>query len=255
MAYTKIGWVNDDTELSAENFNHIEDGIGNAYSVSLLAVTDTAPSECSEGDKYYNTTTNRIYTATGTDTWETTGVEPETGVFYVVFETQSNYTYDGTELISVGGGGGSSDIVVVGTDEPTEDTKLQIESFDLDAQYEVIDEKVILYSDTTGIATGTIPLSDSIQNYSYIEVYGCATLDQANCFARIPKERYDKRGNLFEFNADGNLYVKLMVFEFSNNTTINIRKNISWWKPSSSGDGGYNANENEIKIFKVVGYR
>ena len=140
MAYTKTNWVNNTTKINATNLNHIEDGIEKSYGQFLLAVTDTAPSECSTGDKYYNTTTNKIYTATGTDTWGSTGVDAEIGVFYIVLDTQNIYTYNGTTLVSVGGGGGGSQVVVE-PDEPTEDTKLYIESNDLDAQYEVIEDE------------------------------------------------------------------------------------------------------------------
>lgn len=114
---------------------------------------------------------------------------------------------------------------------------------------------VILYNNTTGVSTGTVPLSDSIQNYSFIEVYGYATTDQVVDCCKMPQDRYDKRGNLYSINSDGNIYIKLLIFEFTNNTTINIRKNISWWKPNNTASGGYNANENEIKIVKVIGYK
>ena len=103
--------------------------------IQLLAVTDTAPSECNVGDKYYNTETNRIYTATATDTWGTTGEEPISDILYIVLEERTSYTYDGETLVSVGGGSGSE--IVVGEEEPTEDTKLMIESNDLDGNYEV----------------------------------------------------------------------------------------------------------------------
>ena len=106
MAYNKINFVNDTTEVSAENMNHIEDGIEKAYGQLLLAVDSTAPSECSSGDRYFNTETNKIYTATGTNTWGTTGVDAELGVFYIILETQNIYTYNGTTLVSVGGGAG-----------------------------------------------------------------------------------------------------------------------------------------------------
>jgi microcystin-dependent protein len=115
MAYTKTNWVNDQTELSAENFNHLEDGVEKAYGQLLLAVDSVAPEECVEGDKYYNTETNKIYTATGTNTWGTTGVDAELGVFYIVLESQNIYTYNGEKLISVGGGAGGGDSTPIGT--------------------------------------------------------------------------------------------------------------------------------------------
>lgn len=98
--------------------------------IQLLAVTDTAPSECNIGDKYYNTKTGLIYTAIEEDTWGTTGETPITDILYIVLEERTSYTYDGTDLVSVGGGAGSS--VVVEPEEATEDTKLIIEEEDLD---------------------------------------------------------------------------------------------------------------------------
>lgn len=75
--------------------------------VNLIAVSNTAPLECSTGDKYYNTTTNLIYTAIATDTWGGTGEEAVEGIMYIVFEDQVTYAYNGETLISVGGGAGT----------------------------------------------------------------------------------------------------------------------------------------------------
>lgn len=77
------------------------------YSVPLLAVSANAPSECLTGDKYFNITTNKIYTATGTNTWGATGEDAIEGIFYIVFDKQESYAYNGTTLVSVGGGAGA----------------------------------------------------------------------------------------------------------------------------------------------------
>lgn len=138
MAYTKTTWVNNETELNAQNMNHIEDGIENTQNIKLIAVSEEAPSECVVGDKYYNITDNLIYTATETNTWSEDGEEPIYDILYIVLSEKTTYTYDGETLLSVGGG--SSDIVVVG-DEPTEDTKLLIEDEDLEPQgLEIVNE-------------------------------------------------------------------------------------------------------------------
>jgi hypothetical protein len=89
----------------------MDDGIYNLQNVQLIAVTSTAPSECAEGDKYYNTLTKLIYTATGTNTWGQTGETPIADIFYIVLEEQTTYTYDGTDLISVGGSGSGTNII------------------------------------------------------------------------------------------------------------------------------------------------
>ena len=94
--------------------------------IELIAVSDTAPSECSVGDRYFDTTTNLIYTATGTDTWGVDGEEPIEGIFYIVFNEQSSYAYDGTTLVSVGGG--TEDIVISDTEPTDEGVKIWIDT-------------------------------------------------------------------------------------------------------------------------------
>ena len=76
--------------------------------VKLIAVSPTAPSECSLGDKYFNTTSNKLYTAIATDTWSSTGENAVEGILYIVFNEQSTYAYNGTTLVSVGGGSGET---------------------------------------------------------------------------------------------------------------------------------------------------
>lgn len=72
--------------------------------VDLIAVTDTAPATCAEGDKYYNTTDKLIYTAVATDTWGTTGETPEDGKIYLNISTNpsESYRWSGTELVIIG---------------------------------------------------------------------------------------------------------------------------------------------------------
>ena len=94
--------------------------------IELIAVSDTAPSECSIGDKYYNTTDKEIYTATGTNTWSETGTTPISGILYIVYNEQASYSWDGTDLVSVGGG---KEDIVIDDEEPTDpDIKLWIDT-------------------------------------------------------------------------------------------------------------------------------
>ncbi len=130
-AYTPIGWENGtkeaeayvtisgvdyevtpeqwdgNTPVDATNLDHMEKGIENSFDVKIIAYTDTEPSECSTGDVYYNTANKLLYKATGTNTWETTGSEPLEGILYILFdsenETGKSYSWDGSDLISVGG--------------------------------------------------------------------------------------------------------------------------------------------------------
>lgn len=72
--------------------------------IELLTVSDTAPSTCAVGDKYYNTTTSKIYTATATNTWATTGENPSNLYLYADLEHKELYYYDGTDFKSYGSG-------------------------------------------------------------------------------------------------------------------------------------------------------
>ena len=102
MAYDKQTWINRQSQINATRMNHMEDGIKNAYNVSLLAVSDTAPAQCSTGDMYYNTNTKELYTATGTNTWGNVGDAPLRDVFYIDTSTNISYVDDGTDLVEIG---------------------------------------------------------------------------------------------------------------------------------------------------------
>lgn len=72
--------------------------------IELLTVSDTAPSTCAVGDKYYNTTTSKIYTATATNTWGTEGENPSNLYLYADLEHKELYYYDGADFKSYGSG-------------------------------------------------------------------------------------------------------------------------------------------------------
>lgn len=69
--------------------------------IELLNVTDTAPSTCAKDDLYYNTSSKKIYTATATDTWGSTGVDPEKGKIYVNVSDETIYRWSGSVLIEI----------------------------------------------------------------------------------------------------------------------------------------------------------
>lgn len=68
--------------------------------VDLISVT-TEPVSCSEGDKYYNSSTKFIYTATGTDTWGETGVTPIIAAMYYDTITEKSYRWSGSTIVEV----------------------------------------------------------------------------------------------------------------------------------------------------------
>ena len=72
--------------------------------IELLTVSSTAPTECNIDDKYYNTTTSKIYTAIATNTWGTEGENPSNLYLYADLEHKELYYYDGTDFKSYGSG-------------------------------------------------------------------------------------------------------------------------------------------------------
>lgn len=111
----------------------------------LYAIADTQPT-IPVGESYYNTKNNKIFTNIG-GIYVDKG-EPKTGILYIIFSDKATFAYNGTTLVSVGGGSGSSDIVVVPTEIPTEETKLEIEDEDFDFRgSEITDE----YSESTEV--------------------------------------------------------------------------------------------------------
>lgn len=123
ITYVNKEYLYENGDIPAKNkvqdtdMNEIKNVVNSNETKELLAVTDTAPAQCSTGDKYFNTSTKKIYTATATNTWETTGVNPTRNTIYLEFTTQTAYAYDGDTLVSVGGGAsGGGETLPVGSE-------------------------------------------------------------------------------------------------------------------------------------------
>ena len=69
--------------------------------VDLKTIAAEAPGECTQGEKYYNSTDKKIYTATAANTWDS-GAAPESGKIYVVVDTNMSYRWSGTALVQIG---------------------------------------------------------------------------------------------------------------------------------------------------------
>lgn len=68
--------------------------------IMLLTCSTVAPAQCATGDMYYNVTQNKVFTATGTNTWGT-GVTPSDNKIYVDVEHEVVYRYNGTQMVDV----------------------------------------------------------------------------------------------------------------------------------------------------------
>jgi len=236
--------------------------------IELIAVTDTAPLECSIGDKYYNTTDKEIYTATVTNTWSDTGTTPISGILYIVYNDQASYSWDGTDLVSVGGG--KEDIVIDDTEPTDPDVKLWIDTGEVSSSASEITNE---YSTSTGIgysanyvnslqpkvlyenATGTdseITLSDNYSNYSYIEVYYGWYADNTfpyGCMCtKVDLASTSKV--LISYNLGGNnWYINLYECWSLNNDNKLTR--VERFQHNQSG---YSTNT-QTNITKVIGYK
>lgn len=97
------------TPINSVNLNKLQTNAKEAIknrkpTIELLTVSSAAPTECNIGDKYYNTTTLKIYTATATNTWGTEGENPSNLYLYADIEHKELYYYDGTDFKSYGSG-------------------------------------------------------------------------------------------------------------------------------------------------------
>lgn len=173
MANIKISELNELTQKAYDDYLPIVDSSASetkkisvkdltSSNVELLAVSDTAPSECSEGDKYYNTETGLIYTATATDTWGTVGEEPIKDILYVVFSEKNTYAWNGTDMLSVGGGSGS-EIVIGDESEATEDTKLLVDTSGSIDELKYKDETTGTFKDLEVKALDSLPVGTSVE--------------------------------------------------------------------------------------------
>ena len=102
------------TPVDADNLNLLQDNVGNDIDdinsrvnkkievVILKTVSETEPIECLEGEIYYNTTNNLLYTAISDDNWNPVGESPVDKCLYLNDDDHSLYYYDGNSLIDYG---------------------------------------------------------------------------------------------------------------------------------------------------------
>lgn len=112
-----------------------------------------------------------------------------------------------------------------------------------------VEETELFYGSVTGLNSAT--LNDIVENYKYVEVFGGNGGKQSSVKLYVAK---GKTGQLIDIAMDGNLYIKYCNFSISGKT-LTINRNSEWWKPSTTANGGYNAEGNYITIYRVVGYK
>lgn len=93
------------TPLSSANLNLMQDNMEDAIiPIKLVNIGVTTPATATIGDMFYNTTDNKIYTATADNTWDS-GSTPRYDGFYINTSDNTLFYYNGSTLIGVGGSG------------------------------------------------------------------------------------------------------------------------------------------------------
>ena len=96
------------TPLSSANLNQMQDNMEDAIiPIKLVNIGVTTPATATTGDMFYNTTDNKIYTATADNTWDS-GSTPRYDGFYINTNDNTLFYYNGSTLIGVGGSGSSA---------------------------------------------------------------------------------------------------------------------------------------------------
>lgn len=127
--------------------------------IELLTVSSTAPLTCAVGDKYYNTTTSKIYTAIATNMWATTGENPSNLYLYADLEHKELYYYDETDFKSYGSG--KKEIGYVGEEQEGTEVIL-IEDSDFDGENSV--ELAKVEQNLTSNSENAVPSVQAVNN-------------------------------------------------------------------------------------------
>ena len=69
--------------------------------IELKTMAAAAPATCAKGDLYYNTDSKKIFEATATDTWSSTGTDPEGGKIYINLADMKEYRWGGTAMAEI----------------------------------------------------------------------------------------------------------------------------------------------------------
>lgn len=152
--------VDNTSDLDKPLSNAAKEAIKNRKpTIELLTVSSTVPSKCTIRDKYYNTTTSKIYTAIATNTWGTEGENPSSLYLYADLEHKELYYYDGTDFKSYGSGKKE----VGYADEQLEGTEvILIEDSDFNGENSV--ELAKVEQNLTSNSENTVPSVKAVNN-------------------------------------------------------------------------------------------
>lgn len=232
--------------------------------IELIAVTDTEPAECSYGEKYYNTTDKLIYIAIATDTWSEDGEEPISGILYIVYNEQASYSWNGTDLISVGGG---KEDIVIDDEEPTDpDVKLWIDTGEIGSAVSEITNE---YSTSTGLGYSANYINEA---YGGEVVWENSDITQYVSSVQL-SDTYRKIEVIYKYSVTLNTYVSSIIYNdnkkvqaigITGDDNVLIQRNCSYNDPyvtfynplkySTYGTADQSATGYMIPV-KIIGYK
>lgn len=290
MIYERVNWLNKGETgakpINKTNLNQMDKGIYDLQNIELIGVEKTAPTECTTGDKYFNTTDKKIYTATSDNTWGETGETPLRGILYVIISSQTSYYYDGDTLISIGGGasGGTSIPVSATPPEDPEDGALWVDTNDnilkkynlTKAQWEVVGGAIT--GDTLPIGaimpytSKTTPSNwlpcngQAVSRTTYADLFaiigeqygagdGSTTFnvpDLNDYKVPIGYDRFEEQSNRMNLGTTGGEEThKLTIAEMPSHEHYLFNGNYNYSAPSASANsvclGDYNASSDAVK--------
>ena len=271
MIYERVNWLNKGETgakpINKTNLNQMDKGIYDLQNIELIGVEKTAPTECTTGDKYFNTTDKKIYTATADNTWGETGETPLRGILYVIISSQTSYYYDGDTLISIGGGNGGTTIPVSSTPpEDPEDGALWVDTDDEGVIVEVdqevnsgstnavsnkaitnyvndlntysTTETIVGYDDSQkaiyrkvfkGQLASMAIIAENVENY--YGCYGCVEMD-SNTYPSLPYYEYSTSGaylSTIQYISSNNT-IRFVAQKAGANVTVNVNFYIEYTK-------------------------
>lgn len=115
-----------------------------------------------------------------------------------------------------------------------------------------------LYSNASG-TTGTIKLSQTAANFSYLEIFYCDNNNKQHHSIKIsePNNKLTSLDTGESYESDKNLYFRTTSYTISGTSmTVKSYGYMNFWQVSGSDHCGVNPEKNNyIKIIKVLGYK
>lgn len=173
--------------------------------IDLIDIAATAPEHCAEGDKYYNSTSKKIFTATGTDTWGETGADPEGGKIYITTDDEKTYRWSGSTMAEISAG------LALGETQGTayEGSKgaanaLAIQTHTSNTDIHVTTENKAAWNAKYDKPSGGIPSTDMTEAVQTSLGKADTALQSSDITGKADKDTDAVENNFAKFDANGN---------------------------------------------------